>query len=67
MKKKKIVNLETKCDNALETEDVVVDEKEGTFSFTKAFLHLGPNIDFLMDDTTGAKTEFQRQVNPWVH
>ena len=60
IRKKKVVNLETKYDNALETKDIVVDEKGGIFSFTKAFLYLGSNIDFLIDDTTDVKNRISK-------
>ena len=60
IRKKKSMNLETKYDNAPETEDIAVDERGGVFSFTKAFLHLGSKIDFLIDDTTDVKNRISK-------
>ena len=54
------MNLETKYDNALETKDIVVDKKGGIFSFTKAFLYLGSNIDFLINDTMDVKNRISK-------
>ena len=49
-----------KCNLAIETQEVVVDKKGGMFLFTKAFLCLGSNVDFLIDDIMDIKNRISK-------
>ena len=57
---KKVADLRIKYSEAPETRDIAVDERGGTLSFTKEFLYLGSNIDFLIDDTTDVKNRISK-------
>ena len=54
------MNFETKHNDAPETKHVIVDEKGGVFSFTKAFSYLESNIDFLIDGIEDAKNRISK-------
>ena len=60
VKKKRIVDLKAKYSEAPETNDIIVDERGGTLSFTNEFLYLGSNIDFLIDDTTDVRNRISK-------
>ena len=61
-KKKFVVNLNNKYDNAPETEKIIVDEKEGFFDFTKSFSCLGSTLTFLLSDATDAKNRILKAI-----
>ena len=54
-KKKFVVNLNNKCDNAPETDRLIVCEKGGFFYFTESFVCLGSTLTFLLLDAIDVK------------
>ena len=55
IERKIVINLDTKCNTTEELQDIVIDEKRGIFSFTKAFACLGLNKDILVNDLIDVK------------
>ena len=60
MKRKKVVNLDIKYGTANKIKDVTVDERGGVFLFTKDFLYLGSNIDFLINNMTAIRNRISK-------
>ena len=49
------MSLSEACDKAKEAIEIVVDDEGEKLKLTKSFVHLGSNIEFLIDDTNDIK------------
>ena len=59
---KKRVNIEDAHDKAVEICDVSADAKGGNVAFTKNFVCLGSNVDFMLDETVDVKNRISKAV-----